>query len=514
MKNALKIFILGLVLICAILGSCRKNFDLEVSSGNLRFSKDTVFLDTIFANISSSTYVLKVYNDGDDDISIPQIKLKNTESTYRLNVDGLAGGSFDNIPILAKDSLFVFVETVLPNQELVQLEFLNTDAIEFVGSQQTQEVQLVSLVKDAVFLFPQEQDDGMTETLLLGVDEEGNELRIEGFFLDDDELTFTNEKPYVIYGYASVPENKVLTIEAGARVHFHQNSGIIVSNNASMQVLGQLSEDQELLENEIIFEGDRLEPEFAEVAGQWGTIWFFPESTANRLEYLTIKNATVGLLCEGIENDETVRYDFKNIQIYNSSSVNLWARTASLTAQNGVFGNAGQLSVYCNLGGSYDFKHCTIANYWTDSFRSSPALLIDNFIELQPNVFLGANLSKAYFGNCIIDGNRFLEFNLLRSEEKEFNYQFEHCLIQFDDSSGDFEGNPLYDFTNTQFYNQIDLNQELNFFEPLNNNFVLEENSAAIDFGSSSISLSVPFDLNGESRASRSDVGAYNFIIQ
>jgi hypothetical protein len=83
---------------------------------------------------------------------------------------------------------------------------------------------------------------------------------LEGRELNNDELTFTNEKPYVIYGFAAVPSGRTLTIEAGARVHFHENSGLVVQSGASIHVNGALSIDQERLENEVIFEGDRLEP--------------------------------------------------------------------------------------------------------------------------------------------------------------------------------------------------------------------------------------------------------------
>ncbi len=76
--------------------SCRKDFEFAPSSGNLQFSKTTVYLDTIFANIGSSTYNLKVYNPSGDDISIPTIRLANGESSgYRLNVDGVPGKSFE-----------------------------------------------------------------------------------------------------------------------------------------------------------------------------------------------------------------------------------------------------------------------------------------------------------------------------------------------------------------------------------------------------------------------------------
>lgn len=503
-----------MVLFAAIMTSCRKDFDFDVSSGDLRFSKDTVFLDTVFANISSSTYALTVYNDGDTDIAIPEIRLKNDASTYRLNVDGLSGNDFLNIPILANDSLYVFVETVLPQAEINGLEFLNTDAIQFIGSERIQEVQLVSLIKDAVFLYPQEDEDGMSETILLAMDEEGNELHIEGFYLEEDELLFTNEKPYVIYGYAAVPEGETLIIEAGVRVHFHKNSGIIVENGASLKVQGTLSEDAEALENEVIFEGDRLEPEFADIAGQWGTIWFFPESTYNHLENLTVKNATIGLFCQGMEDQTTNQYQLKNAQVFNSSSTNLWAQTANLKAENCIFGNAGQLSVYCNLGGTYDFRHCTISNYWTTSFRSTPALLIDNFFELEAGVFIEANLNQANFGNCIVDGNRFVELNLFETKNKNFNFNFKNCLIQFEDRNLDFVENPLYDFSNQVIYEEIGLNQELNFLNAIENDFRIQENSAAINFGDITISLLVPFDVLGNSREGISDVGAYNFTLE
>ncbi len=46
--------------------SCRQDFIFAPSSGNLSFSKDTVYLDTVFSNIGSSTYTLKVYNTSDD----------------------------------------------------------------------------------------------------------------------------------------------------------------------------------------------------------------------------------------------------------------------------------------------------------------------------------------------------------------------------------------------------------------------------------------------------------------
>ncbi len=511
-KNT-SLFLLGtasLILISTV--SCRTDFDFEVSQGHLRFSKDTVFLDTIFANISSGTYTLKVYNDSDTDIEIPQIMLKKRDSRYRLNVDGQPGRTFRNIPLRSKDSLFVFIETTLPSDRLDSLEFLHADALQFVGSEQTQEVPLITLVRDATFLYPRKNSEGISETLLLDTDSEGNDIRVDGFFLNDEELVFTNQKPYVIYGYAAVPEGKSLVVEAGARVHFHTNSGLIISPNASLHVNGKQSDDDEALENEVVFEGDRLESRHKNTPGQWGTVWFLSGSTNNRLTNLTLKNATIGLLCEGTTATANVGFELKNVQVHNSSVSNLWARTASLNAENCVFGNAGGASLYCHLGGAYDFKHCTIANYWTHSFRNSTALSLDNYEVTQDGTLLVMDLTKAYFGNCIIDGNRPTELSLSQNNTKPFHFQFHNCLLKFDATDSNTSERPLYDFSNGNLYHTIWLNLDSDFTAPNTNDFSIGGNSAAIGNGDPMISIQVPLDIKGNPRGEPSDIGAYKHL--
>ena len=61
-------YILCILLIMIVWSSCRKDLEYASSEGNLEFSKDTVFLDTVFTNIGSSTRTLKVYNRTHDDI--------------------------------------------------------------------------------------------------------------------------------------------------------------------------------------------------------------------------------------------------------------------------------------------------------------------------------------------------------------------------------------------------------------------------------------------------------------
>jgi hypothetical protein len=69
--------------------SCRSDFETVASTGDLTFSKDTIYLDTVFTNIGSSTYRLKVIQVKND-ITIPSIKLaKGLNSKYRMTVDGM-----------------------------------------------------------------------------------------------------------------------------------------------------------------------------------------------------------------------------------------------------------------------------------------------------------------------------------------------------------------------------------------------------------------------------------------
>ena len=500
--------------------SCRKDFDFTPTEGSLRFSKDTVYLDTVFSNIGSSTYTLKVYNTTDNNISIPKIKLqKGQNSNYRLNVDGMTGDTpltgkeFTNVELLAKDSMYIFIETTIDIQSLAtnSTQFLYTDAIEF-GQSNLQKVELVTLVKDAVFIYPQQltNPDGSTviETLNFDIDGDGieDETNIQGRFLEDNELIFTNEKPYVIYGYAAVDSGKTLTIEAGARVHFHANSGLLVTSNASIHANGLLSSDTELMENEIIFEGDRLEPSFAEVPGQWQTIWLFEGSTNNTFNHTTIKNGTVGLLVDGNQDDAS-KLEVSNTQIYNSSNFGILGRATNITAENVVINKSGQSSFAATFGGHYDIVHATIANYWTNSFRQFPSLLLNNFtVDLDQNI-IPNDLSSATFTNCIIYGNDNPEVLLDPVSEADFNFKFNNCLIYFNDPNNNFTS-PYYNFDDSNLYENMRFNFDPEFLNTQQNKLQIPLNSPAASQGTSAGNLTT--DITGALRSSPSDLGAYN----
>ena len=499
--------------------SCRQDFEFTPSTGQLSFSKDTVYLDTVFSNIGSSTYTLKVYNNSDNNILIPSLKLsKGQTSNYRMNVDGmlgngpLVGKEFENVELLAQDSMFVFIETTIDIQPLVATEtqFLYTDVIEFGTGPNTQKVELVTLVKDAVFIYPNKDSEGVIETLVFDVDGDGtdDETNVQGRFLDDSELTLTNEKPYVIYGYAAVASGKTLEINPGARLHFHAKSGLLVTDGASLHINGLPSLDPEDLENEVIIQGDRLEPLYENIPGQWEAIWLLNGSTNNRINHATIKNGTVGVLSDGNQDDPS-KLVITNSQIYNSSNFGVLGRGASIHAENVVLNNSGISSFAGTYGGNYNVTHCTIANYWANSFRQFPALLLNNFIVDAENTVFTNPLVAANFTNCIIYGNDNPELLLEKEPSEVFNFKFTNSLILFDDPTG-YYSESQYDFSNTDHFENVIFNNDPEFLDPSKNQLNIPFGSVAEGAGISSGNLYV--DLSNTPRTSPPDLGAYNAI--
>jgi len=489
--------------------SCNDDFDQTIlNSGKLSFSRDTVYLDTIFTNISSSTRTLKVYNRSNNNITIPSIQLgRGEESFYRLNVDGLDGKTFTNIDILANDSIYVFIEATIDFNQVTNPIY--TDSIVFDRGENLQDVDLVTLVQDAHFLYPSRDALGVKEKIILGTDPEGEEIAIDGFYLDENTV-WQNDKPYVIYGYVAVPENGSLIIEKGVNVHFHKSSGLLVERSASLKVNGEIGE-------EVVFEGDRLEPFYSDIAGQWGVIWLRAGSKDHSINNAIIKNNTIGILMDSIGSLAEPTLKLYNTQIYNTSSFGILGRTANIIGDNVVIGNNGMSSLACTIGGTYNFTHSTFANYWNRSIRQFPTLWVNNFLEFNNSdgtgSILARDLIEANFTNCIIDGNQNIEMILEQDMGAEFNYNFENCMIKFDDLNGNYSDDPLFDFNDTSHYQDIILNGETDLKNPETNELIIGQNSDAIDKADRNASLRVPFDILDVNRVSNPDIGAYQHII-
>lgn len=498
----LRVTVLMLFIFSLLTVACEDEIiETRPSNGQLEFSRDTVFLDTVFTNISSSTRSFKVYNRSSENINLPTIELANGESSfYRLNVNGIPGKSFENVPILARDSIFVFVEATIDYNAVSDPLYI--DQIVFDGGSNQQEVELVTLVQDAYFLFPERDANGIKETIVIGVDTDGEEIEVEGFYLDGSQ-EWTDEKPYVIYGFAGVSSGNTLTIGKGARVYFHNNSGLVIEQGARLKVEGTR-------ESRVIFQGDRLESFFDDIPGQWSGILLREGSRDHSVSHAVIKNSTIGILVDAAEsNSGGPALRISDSEIYNTSSFGLFARQTDILGSNLVIGNNGSASLACSEGGYYRFAHSTFANFWSGGVRVLPAVLVSNVSESGQ----GEAGMRATFENCIIDGNQGIEFLLEQEPGSQFEFSFANSLLRFEDPGGIFQGDPLYDFSNDELYRNNIYNGNPDFIDPELNDLRIGGESQARGIGNILVADEFPFDLLGVDRRDSPDAGAYQHIL-
>jgi len=489
MKNIYKIVFLVCILIASILTSCRKDIIDTNTSLKLKFSSDSILFDTVFVTLGSVTKRLKVYNPSEDKVIISKIKLAGgNNSFYRLNVDGTPTREIDKIEIEGKDSLYIFIEvTVDPNQAL--LPFIIKDSIEFTTNGNFQAVVLEAWGRNARFYRPDSQIQGLPP-----------------FFALSSNTTWTNDLPVVIFGYLVVDSGITLTIEAGTKVHFYNNSGMWVYKEGTLIVNGTLQDS-------VIFQGVRQEEQYKERPGQWDRIWINQGSMNNRISHAVIKNGFIGIQAENVmafgeTGPSNLRIE--NTQIRNMSGYGIFGSNYTIQGDNLLITNCGGYATVLVRGGNYRFRHCTFANYWTSSIRSTPTLFFNNYQVGQGNSISAKPLTACYFGNCIIYGNisNNSEVEYDSDPGAAFNFTFDHCLMKITD-----EFRALYPdrFINTQ------TNQDPQFGNPAERNFKLKANSPAIDAGNLGITNQAPtlqLDLLGNDRTSDGlpDLGAIEFI--
>ena len=483
-----KLFLLLLVI--TILFACKKDVLESNQSATLHFSNDTIIFDTAFHSIGTPTQTLTIYNRNNftvlTDIALNLI----SGGSFRMNVDGVAGNYHNAIEIPAKDSIFIFLE-VTPNQNSSN-DFLLTSNIEFTTGNKKQDVKLVSPARNANFHLP--YDNIFTD---------GTDSINYKYFSISENTTWTNDLPHVIYGYVVIEPNATLTIEEGTKIYFHNNSGMFVgnplligengetpTNNGTLIINGSLG-------NEVIIRGDRLDSWYENIPGQWNGIHFVQGSINNTIDYAIISNGTTAIRADSVANSNPT-VTINNTIIENMSSIGILGQGAKIAASNTIVSKCGQYTVACNIGGTYNFTHCTFANYWDYNNRNTPSIQLNNFYEgTDGNIYI-RDLDAVNFTNCIIYGSLSTEVSFQEQELGEFNYTFDHCLIKLD---------PTIDTDNENYINSI-INQSPKFINANENNFHLNDNSPAINTGNNSTEFSS--DIQGNPR-SNPDIGAYEY---
>ena len=464
------------------LSSCRKDDLLTDSSARLEFSTDTVMFDTVFTSLGSTTRHLKVYNRHNKPVKISSVILAGgAPSTYRLNIDGIPGKAFSDIEISAKDSLFIFIEvTVNPNSQLTP--FVLQDSILFETNGNLQDVDLVAFGQNAHFI--------IADQVLLT----GNSF-IKYALLDtnlNSTITWDNQLPYVIWGgYAVVDSSQTLNIMPGTKIYLANRSGMWVYRYGTLKVMGTQTDP-------VTFEGVRRESYYQDVSGQWDRIWINEGSLGNEINYAEIRNAFIGIQAESLLDTVSPKnLKVTNTIIYNSSGFGMFTRYYSMQVKNTLIARAGQYAVALTQGGGYQFLHCTIANYWNESQRSTPSVYMNDFAYDQDENLYEFPLYQADFSNSIIWGNN--------DEELEIDYEFGMGVHQFRNVLLKTELNT----SGPNFSNMI-INQNPLFVDYSGDDYQLSPASPAIDAGDPFlVDGDTQTDINGNNRTASPDLGVY-----
>ena len=481
-----------LLIITTLLFACKKDIIENDQSATLHFSSDTITFDTVFASIGSITKTLTIYNRNNFDVKSNIALLGNSAANFRMNIDGISGNSQTNIEIPAKDSIFIFLEVTI-DPSISNTPYILSDSLVFTTGTKKQDVDIIAWGQDAYYHTPNSK-------IYVDIDDNGDSLFCYPHYINENE-NWSNTKPHIITGDVIIEENTVLNIEAGAKIYFHKTHnmkefynyylGIPNRKSAGIIVFGTIKINGQL-GNEVTLQGDRLDPWYKDIPGQWDKIWLFKGSINNKIDYAIIRNGNIGI------HADSASININNTIIENMSSIGVLGQTANISVTNTLVSKCGQYAVACNIGGTYNFIHCTFANYWDYNNRSTPSILLNNYYEGADGNIYVRDLTAANFTNCIIDGSLSTEVSFQEQELGTFNYTFNHCLIKLD---------PTISTENTHYKNVI-INQSPEFEDNTESDFHLTEDSPAIDAGEIT---SVLDDIEGNPR-NNTDIGAYEFI--
>ena len=448
------IFFIGTLMFSS---GCKKNN--FTSTGHLEFSLDTLVFDTVFTTIGSTTEQFKIYNNNSKTIIIDEVQLMGgTSSPFRINLDGVSDITHVNIELESNDSLFMFVEVTLDiNSQNTPM--IIEDSIRFKTNGLDQYVKLAVWGQDAYF-----------------------------YYNDTVQGSWTSEKPHVIYGYALVDSAQTLNIEAGTNVHLHKNALLYV-NKASLNING-------FLDNEVVFQGDRLESVYDDIPGQYYGI-YLNQAKASVIDYAIIKNGTAGIhVFSSGTGPLSYALTIRNTKLFNHARYGLFLYSgASVKGENIISSRNGFHSLLVLNDSRFNFNHCDFLGFGS---AQSPAIGIRNYLN-DPNET--ASISEGVIYNSIICGN--LETEIILDTIIDFpgqlNFDFQNCFIQSEEEYTDafYQNNiwriDLDNSTDPQFNSISDMDYGFS------TNSILNANG---------FSTSVTTDILGNFRNNPPDIGA------
>jgi len=461
--------------VVAIFWSCSDD-DFSVSSSDLlTFSTDTVQLDTVFCNVPTPTKTFWIYNNSGSNIRMQTVRLeRGNQSGFRVNVDGVylgqtTGYQTNEVEVRKNDSIRVFVELTAIGGGDADYKHVQDNLVFTSEGGAVQKVVLDACAWNAILL----KDPEITK-----------------------DTTLTSEKPIVISGDLTVDSLATLTLAAGTKLYFHDDS--------KLHVYGRLISKGEA-DNEVVLRGYRLDNMFDylpydRVSGQWGGVKIHESSYGNELTFTDIHSAYTGIDIDSCDiskatltmNSSTVH----NCQGHGIHSRNSWIELYNCQITNTLY------DCLRTDGGVALIDNCTIAQFYPFDSNRGVAL---RFTSAQGPM-------QFYCYNSLVTGYADDE---IMGEQKDtlnaFYYEFHDCILRTPAittaDSVYFENVKFEDVKDTiscgkKHFADVDLEKQ-------KYDFHLASTSLAIDAATPLTSM--PADRNGLLRDERPDIGAYEY---
>lgn len=459
----------ALLMLSSVFSSCSDD-EPFTSDRNavLTFSTDAVSFDTVFVEITSAMERFCVYNRNGKGVRIASVRLESGgTSGFMMNVDGQSGTAVTGVPILKKDSIFVFVKVRVP----VQATSAPTE------------------VTDAIIFT---LESGVEQRVTLNV--YGQNAMVKKAERISANQTLDNTLPYLIYDSLVVEKDATLTLQEGTSLYFHNGASLIV--HGSLKVEGTL-------EHPVVFRGDRTDKMFTylpydRLENQWGGIYLSPTCKGCTINYADIHSGNYGIVCEGMDGEVNIQ----NTIIHNVAGYGLYLMDCKSLVANTQISNTKYdcVSIY---GGTSNFYHCTLAQFYPWKADRGNALYVSNSLDDEEHLVQEAN-----FYNCFVTG--YADDEVYGNPgENPFNLHFYHCVLLTDVSDETYFHNCYAESKKADTY------KETNFMlfdtHAYLYDFRLVPLSSARGKGSTDYSSLYPTDMNGVSRGETPDAGCYQF---
>jgi hypothetical protein len=400
-------WLIAISLGAAGLASCNlehERLNLNPALG-LRFSADTIYFDTVFTELKTVTFRLRVYNPNESAVRIRSVYVNgvNGSQPFSFSIMGRSGPQrVENVQLEGSDSAYVLMSARIDGRNQNN-PFIIKDSLvfELEGRNEKQDVKILAYGQDALY------------------------LRNRSLACD---TTWKDDRPVILLDTVSVKPGCRLQIDPGARIYGYNSSFLIV--RGSLEIKGSR-------EKPVVFQGTRLEPYYADVPGQWGGILLMDGASGN-IEHLQLKNSyrgiqvgEVGSKPENLPN-ASLKISFSFLQ--NIVDYGILGVKGIVAAMNNQFADCGESGFAALQGGNYQLWHNTFGYSGNNPFRRDgkyQLLFSDHYPDPRTQTIYGGKLTVKVVNN-LIDGTEEEEIAFAERKVPDFDFDtlFFHNILR------------------------------------------------------------------------------------